>query len=73
MNGTDLLFEAISAFSTCGLTAGVTTEAGTVGLWALIFTMYVGRIGPMCFVVALGSKKDEKENEIVPEGRIMVG
>ena len=73
MNGTDLLFEAISAFSTCGLTAGVTAKAGTVGLWALIFTMYVGRIGPMCFVVALGSKNDDKENEIVPEGRIMVG
>lgn len=73
MNGTDLLFEAISAFSTCGLTAGVTAKAGTLGLWALIFSMYVGRIGPMCFVVALGSKKDDRESEIVPEGRIMVG
>lgn len=73
MNGTDLLFEAISAFSTCGLTAGVTAKAGTLGLWALIFSMYVGRIGPMCFILALGSKKDDRESEIVPDGRIMVG
>lgn len=73
MNGTDLLFEAVSAFSTCGLTAGVTANAGPVGLWALIFSMFVGRIGPMCFVIALNSRKNEREGEIVPEGRIMVG
>lgn len=72
MNGTDLLFEAVSAFSTCGLTAGVTAKAGTVGLWALMVSMYIGRIGPMCFVVSLNSRK-ERDSEIVPEGRIMVG
>lgn len=72
MNGTDLLFEAVSAFSTCGLTAGVTAKAGSVGLWALIVSMYIGRIGPMCFVISLNSRK-ERDSEIVPEGRIMVG
>lgn len=72
-NGTDLLFETVSGFSTCGLTAGITSKAGGVGLWALIFSMYVGRIGPMCFVIALNSKKDIDETVIVPEGRIMVG
>ena len=71
-NGTDLLFEAVSAFSTCGLSTGVTAQAGTVGLWALIVSMYIGRIGPMCFVIALNSRK-ERDSEIVPEGRIMVG
>lgn len=72
-NGTDLFFEAVSGFSTCGLTAGITSKAGPVGLWALIFSMYVGRIGPMCFVIALNSGKDTDEAVIVPEGRIMVG
>ncbi len=72
MNGTDLLFEAVSAFSTCGLTAGVTAKAGSIGLWALIVSMYIGRIGPMCFVISLNSRK-ERDSEIVPEGRIMVG
>lgn len=71
-NGTDLLFEAVSAFSTCGLSTGVTAQAGTVGLWALIVSMYIGRIGPMCFVISLNSRK-ERDSEIVPEGRIMVG
>lgn len=71
-NGTDLLFEAISAFSTCGLSTGVTARAGNVGLWALIVSMYIGRIGPMCFVISLNSRK-ERDSEIVPEGRIMVG
>lgn len=72
-NGTDLFFDAVSGFSTCGLTAGITSKAGSVGLWALIFSMYIGRIGPMCFVIALSSKKDLDETVIVPEGRIMVG
>ena len=71
-NGTDLLFEAVSAFSTCGLSTGVTARAGNVGLWALIVSMYIGRIGPMCFVISLNSRK-ERDREIVPEGRIMVG
>ena len=71
-NGTDLLFEAVSAFSTCGLSTGVTARAGNVGLWALIISMYIGRIGPMCFVISLNSRK-ERDSEIVPEGRIMVG
>ena len=71
-NGTDLLFEAVSAFSTCGLSTGVTARAGNVGLWALIVSMYIGRIGPMCFVISLNSRK-ERDSEIVPEGRIMVG
>lgn len=71
-NGTDLLFEAVSAFSTCGLSAGVTAKAGNVGLWALIVSMYIGRIGPMCFVISINSRK-ERDSEIVPEGRIMVG
>lgn len=72
-NGTDLFFEAVSGFSTCGLTSGITAQVGNAGLWALIFSMYVGRIGPMCFVIALNSKKGEDEAVIIPEGRIMVG
>ncbi len=72
MSGVDLLFEAVSVFSTAGLTVGVTANAGIPALMVIIASMYVGRIGPMCFVLALGSKKSN-EGEIIPEGRIMIG
>lgn len=48
-----LLFEAVSAFSTAGLSMGVTAGISTVGKLALIITMYVGRIGPLTAVTLL--------------------
>jgi trk system potassium uptake protein TrkH len=49
----DLLFEAISAFGTVGLSTGITTELSSVGQLALIVGMYVGRLGPLTIALAL--------------------
>ena len=71
--GMRALFEAVSAFSTTGLSCGVTAECGLVGQLALIFAMFVGRIGPICFIVALNDRDENKLEEVRPGGRIMVG
>ncbi len=72
-DGINVFFEAVSAFATVGVTAGVTSSVGTLGLLALIFTMFIGRLGPICFVIALNVRGDDKSGVIRPEGRIMVG
>lgn len=72
-NPVNLFFEAVSAFSTSGLSAGATSECGTVGLIALIAAMIIGRVGPVGFVLTISSKKNENSSLVMPEGKIMVG
>jgi trk system potassium uptake protein TrkH len=42
----DLLFEAVSAFGTVGLSTGLTAELSRWGHVILIITMFAGRVGP---------------------------
>lgn len=42
-----LLFEAVSAFATVGLSAGLTPELSDISRVILIITMYIGRLGPI--------------------------
>lgn len=42
-----LLFECVSAFGTVGLSTGITPNLTDFGKYVLIFTMYIGRIGPL--------------------------
>ena len=72
-SGIDILFEAVSAFSTAGLSAGVTTECGTAGLLSLIAAMFIGRVGPICFIISLANREGDTSGRVLPEGRIMVG
>jgi trk system potassium uptake protein len=52
-----IFFEAISAFSTCGLTTGITPHLSVVGKSALMLSMLVGRIGSLTLILALRRKK----------------
>ena len=40
-----LLFEQISAYSTAGLSTGITAGLCAASRWVLIFTMFIGRVG----------------------------
>lgn len=42
-----LLFEVVSAFGTVGLSTGITPDLTGFSKTVLIFTMYIGRLGPM--------------------------
>lgn len=72
-DGINVLFETVSAFATVGITSGVTANVGPLGLFSLIITMFIGRLGPVCFAVALNVRGDDKSGIVRPEGRIMVG
>ena len=49
----DVFFETISAFSTVGLSTGVTAELGTTGELVIIVLMFVGRVGTITVATAL--------------------
>ena len=48
-----LLFEAASALGTVGLSTGITTELTPLGQLILIWLMFVGRLGPLVFGIAI--------------------
>lgn len=48
-----LLFEAISAFATVGMSTGITASLPPAGQIALILLMFIGRLGPITFASAL--------------------
>lgn len=69
----DVVFEAVSAFSTVGLSAGVTANTGIVEKIVLIFCMFLGRVGPVSFALSLAMRSPHNRKEILPESKILVG
>jgi trk system potassium uptake protein len=49
-----LSFEAVSAFSTTGLSTGITPSLGVAGKLILVGAMFVGRVGPLTIALAVG-------------------
>ncbi|MEI8217003.1 MAG: TrkH family potassium uptake protein [Eubacteriales bacterium] len=74
MNFINVLFEVTSAFGTVGLSTGITPTLHTMSKLLLIFTMFLGRVGPLTFAVAIALKARKENKKIIyPEGKIMVG
>ncbi|MBI2165349.1 MAG: hypothetical protein HYU29_02965 [Chloroflexi bacterium] len=51
------MFEAISAFSTTGLSLNTTPTLSPAGKLLIILTMFVGRVGPLTLAFALASRR----------------
>ncbi len=51
-----VLFETISAFSTCGLSTGITPSLSAIAQLILIVLMYTGRVGTITLVAALAAR-----------------
>ncbi|MGE0821162.1 MAG: TrkH family potassium uptake protein [Candidatus Binatia bacterium] len=45
-----VVFEAVSAFGTVGLSMGITAELGTIEKLVIILLMFVGRLGPLALM-----------------------
>ena len=67
-----IAFELISAFTTCGLSTGITSELGGCAKLILIFTMFLGRIGPLTIALALSRPRAEG-NYKYPKENILIG
>lgn len=66
------VFETISAFSTTGLSTGVTAGLRDAAKVLLIALMYLGRIGPLTLASGL-ALRERKRLHRLPEERIIVG
>lgn len=66
------MFEATSAFTTCGISTGCIDQYSNVGKLVLTINMYIGRIGTLTFAYALSKRAKETRHEY-PETSFMVG
>ena len=69
----DVLFEAVSATATVGLTRGLTGTLGAPGKLVLIVTMFLGRVGPISLFIALNTNKKKTSSVRYPTEQINVG
>ncbi|MGA6097841.1 TrkH family potassium uptake protein [Stutzerimonas marianensis] len=67
-----VLFEAISAFATVGLSTGITAELPPTGQLVIIALMFIGRVGTITLATALALRSVTKHYRY-PEERPIVG
>jgi trk system potassium uptake protein len=66
------LFEVMSAFSTAGITVGVTASLPDAGQVVIVALMYLGRVGPIAVASALALNTRHRQYRY-PEERPIVG
>jgi trk system potassium uptake protein TrkH len=66
-----LVFEAVSAFGTVGLSTGITFSLTSGQRIVIILLMFIGRLGPMTFALALA--KPRVEHVRFPETDLLTG
>jgi trk system potassium uptake protein len=67
-----IFFETVSAFSTVGLSMGLTPELSSFGKILITITMFAGRIGPLTLAFAVAKKRKENHYRY-PAGKVMIG
>jgi trk system potassium uptake protein len=67
-----IAFEVFSAFSTTGLSTGITPELSVPGKVLVLLTMYIGRIGPLTLALAI-SGRAEGARISLPSERVLIG
>lgn len=65
-------FEVVSAFSTCGLSTGITPRLSSAGKIVIMVAMFVGRIGPLTVALAMASEARRSPVQLASE-RVMIG
>lgn len=69
---TEIMFEAASAFGTCGLSLGITPELSTSGKIVIMILMFIGRIGIVTLLFLIRGK-GIKEPYHYPKERVIIG
>ena len=68
----EILFEAASAFSTTGLSMGLTSELSPAGKIIVSVAMFAGRLGPLTLAYALSQRKHSSRIGY-PEDHVLIG
>jgi trk system potassium uptake protein TrkH len=64
----DVLFETVSAFGTVGLSTGITGDLSFLGKLIIVATMFLGRLGPLTFAMALSQHQERTTYRYAQEG-----
>ncbi len=72
-NALDILYEAVSATATVGLSRNLTSSLGLAGKIIIILTMYLGRVGPISLAIAFNQKRESPNIIKNPTEEISVG
>ena len=69
-----ILYEAVSAGATVGLSCSMTGAMGIPGRIIIIVTMFIGRVGPLTLALALSHRQTSGKDKLkYPEAHIMIG
>jgi trk system potassium uptake protein TrkH len=68
-----LMFEVTSAFGTVGLSMGITPFLTYLGKVTIVLMMFIGRVGPLTLVLAVGSRGSKPSKVEYPEGKVLIG
>ncbi|MBS3991058.1 MAG: TrkH family potassium uptake protein [Erysipelothrix sp.] len=70
-----IVFEAVSAMGTVGLSMGITPFLNSWGKGIIIVLMFIGRIGPVAVAYTLKSNRVMRRANLVeyPQGQVIVG
>ncbi len=69
----DVMFEAVSAFGTVGLSRGLTSNLSPLGKLCIVITMFIGRIGILTLAFAITAHHDPRARVEYPPEYVMVG
>ncbi|MBO0601442.1 TrkH family potassium uptake protein [Sporosarcina sp. E16_3] len=67
-----LLFEITSAFGTCGMSLGITSDLSVAGKVIIMLLMFIGRVGLISFLFTLGGNT-RKLKYHYPKERVIIG
>lgn len=68
----DIMFEAVAAFSSLGISSGITPFLSVLGKILLIITMIAGRVGTLTLALALVNVHEGKRDYTFPEGKVLL-
>ncbi|GAB4337678.1 MAG: hypothetical protein OHK0038_16190 [Flammeovirgaceae bacterium] len=72
INILQIAFEQVSAFSTTGLSMGITSALSSTSKYIIILSMFIGRVGTLTLALALSNTVKTTAYRY-PEGHVMVG
>lgn len=69
---TAIVFEITSAFGTCGMSLGITSELSSFGKSLIMILMFVGRVGLISFLFTIGGRTTKTKYHF-PKERVIIG
>ena len=68
-----LMFEAVSAVATVGISMGITASLSPAGKLIIMVLMFVGRLGPLSVYLAFHKAKRPTNHVTYPDAAVIIG